>query len=141
MLTGQTLTTPQVVDVANEHEVGAFIGHHTLAEFHGVEPALLDDGPQLRDMLTGALAQSGATVCDIILKQFEPQGVTVLALLSESHASIHTYPERGSLFMDVFTCGTVAKPWLAVDLLAQAMGAADVRTNTVLRGDTHPCCQ
>jgi S-adenosylmethionine decarboxylase len=70
----------------------------------------------------------------VISKKFEPQGVTVLALLSESHASIHTYPEVGSVFVDVFTCGTRAKPALAVQLLSDALGASSTRTDVVTRG-------
>src|ERR671931_524313 len=114
--------------------IGQFAGTHVLAEIDNVEPRLLDDVTFLRRVVEGALRQAGATVCDVISRRFEPQGVTVLALLSESHASIHTYPELGSLFVDVFTCGTRAKPALAVQLLADALGAANVSTALVTRG-------
>ena len=94
--------------------VGLFAGQHVLAELEGVSPELLDDEQFLRHALGEALTQADATVLEVVSKQFEPQGVTVLALLSESHASIHTYPEVGAVFVDVFTCGTRAKPALAV---------------------------
>ena len=48
-------------------------------------------------------------VVDVVAKRFAPQGATVIALLAESHASVHTYPEHGSLFADVFT----AHKWAA----------------------------
>ena len=67
-------------------------------------------------------------------KQFEPQGVTVLALLSESHASIHSYPERGSVFIDVFTCGKRADPELAVNLLRDMLDAGVSRISVIHRG-------
>ncbi len=114
--------------------VGLFTGQHVLAEFAGIEASLLDDELFLRRTLEHVLDQAGATVCEVSSKQFEPQGVTVLALLSESHASIHTYPEIGALFVDVFTCGDRAQPELAVRLLAEALGAATVQTKTIHRG-------
>ena len=52
-----------------------------------------------------AAAATGATVLQVICQRFAPQGVTALALLAESHASLHTYPEAGLAFWDCFTCG------------------------------------
>src|ERR1044071_8170653 len=122
-----------------EETVGLFAGQHVLAELSGVSADLLDDEQFLRHALGEALTQANATVLEVISKQFDPQGVTVLALLSESHASIHTYPEVGSVFVDVFTCGTKAKPALAVQLLAEALGAASTRTDMISRGNRGFC--
>ncbi|MBM7775674.1 S-adenosylmethionine decarboxylase proenzyme [Actinokineospora baliensis] len=123
-------------DRAPEPGVGFFAGRHVLAEFDGVDPLLLNDLGFLREALESSLRDAGATVCDVVAKQFEPQGVTVLALLSESHASIHTYPEIGSMFVDIFTCGETADPELAAALLRDRLGALESRINTVHRG--HP---
>ena len=114
--------------------VGLFTGQHVLAELEGVDPELLDDEQFLRDTMRDALSESRATVCQMIAERFEPQGVTVLALLSESHASMHTYPEDGSIFIDVFTCGNTAQPEQAVELIAQALKPSAVNTQTVQRG-------
>ncbi|WP_281178420.1 adenosylmethionine decarboxylase [Amycolatopsis jejuensis] len=114
--------------------VGEFAGRHVLAEFSGVRPDLLDDEAFLCESLERALDKAGATVCEITSKQFEPHGVTVVALLSESHASIHSYPERGSVFVDVFTCGRRADPELAVQLLRDLLGASVSRITTIHRG-------
>ncbi|BBZ12467.1 adenosylmethionine decarboxylase [Mycobacterium branderi] len=111
-----------------------FAGRHVLAEFSGVEPALADDADRLRDILAGALTSSGATVCGMIDKRFEPHGVTILALLAESHASIHSYPEYGAMFVDVFTCGDTADAERAVALLGQGVGASKTNVRTVFRG-------
>jgi spermidine synthase len=111
-----------------------FAGRHVLAEFDGVEPALLDDPEFLTTTLRSALNRAGATVREVVSHRFEPHGVTVLALLAESHASLHTYPEFGSAFADVFTCGDRADPALAVRLLATALDAAPPRMSTVDRG-------
>jgi len=114
--------------------VGVFAGQHVLAEFAGVDPALLDDVAFLRVTLERSLDRAGATVCDMVSKRFVPQGVTVLALLSESHASLHTYPEVGSMFLDVFTCGNRADPELAAQLLAEALAAEYTNVTIIRRG-------
>jgi spermidine synthase len=111
-----------------------FAGCHVLAEFRGVDTALADDPARLRGLLHTALERAGATVCEIVDKRFEPHGVTVLALLEESHASIHSYPERGAMFVDVFTCGEQADAQKAVVLLREELEAADACVRTVLRG-------
>jgi S-adenosylmethionine decarboxylase len=111
-----------------------FTGRHVLAELDGALPAVLDDESYLRDALESALRECGATVCQVISKRFNPQGVTVLALLSESHASLHSYPEVGSAFVDVFTCGAKSDPELAVRSLAGALGASVARCQTLSRG-------
>lgn len=122
------------IDAGTLPTIGLFTGQHVLAELEGVDPELLDDEQFLRETLYSVLNRSHATVCDMMTKRFEPQGVTVLALLSESHASLHTYPEDGSMFLDVFTCGNTARPDLAVQLLAEALCPASVNTQTIRRG-------
>ena len=84
---------------------GDFKGKHLFGELYNVSAELLDNQEYLKRILIDAIAKGNATICGVQFKKFEPTGVTVLALLSESHASIHTYPELGSLFLDVFTCG------------------------------------
>ena len=115
-------------------EIGAFAGRHVLAELDGIDMGLLDDPEFLSTALRSAVTQAGATVCEVVAHRFAPHGVTVLALLAESHASIHTYPELGAAFADVFTCGAQADPELAVRLLARALGTDSVRASTTERG-------
>jgi S-adenosylmethionine decarboxylase len=114
--------------------VGRFAGRHVLAELDGIDAALLDDPAFLREALTAAVTEAGATVCEVMSHRFAPQGVTVLAMLAESHASVHTYPEIGAMFVDVFTCGEQADPEHAVRLLAKTLGTGSVQLSTVRRG-------
>jgi spermidine synthase len=113
-----------------------FTGRHVLAELTGVDPAVLDDEERVREALVAALTRAGASVLHTSAHRFDPRGLTVLAMLSESHASVHTWPEHGSAFVDVFTCGEAADPERASDLLAARLGAALVRRRTVDRGTT-----
>ncbi|MFD8497742.1 adenosylmethionine decarboxylase [Amycolatopsis sp. NPDC059657] len=116
-------------------EVGHFAGRHVFAELYGVDSAVLDDPSLLGQLLTDAVTGAGATVCQVVTEQFEPQGATVVAVLAESHATVHTYPEIGSLFVDVFTCGEKADPEHAVRLLAAALRPGSMRLSTIRRGD------
>ena len=64
---------------------------------------------------------------------FEPQGVTGLALLAESHISIHTWPESGYAAVDVFTCGDHTMPERACEVLAVELGASDHKLTSFRR--------
>lgn len=114
--------------------IGEFAGCHVLAELREVDAGLLDDLAHLEAALKRALAASGATVLDMTSHRFMPQGVTILALLAESHASLHTYPEHAAVFVDVFTCGA-ADPRTAVDLLTHELQPGRVTVQVITRGD------
>ncbi|OLL72164.1 Spermidine synthase [Pseudonocardia sp. Ae168_Ps1] len=110
------------------------VGRHVLAELGGIAPAVLDDVDRLRTELAGALTEAGAQVRQIVTERFEPQGATVVAVLAESHASIHTWPEHGGMHVDVFTCGESADPVAAVRNLAARVDASDTALQVVDRG-------
>ncbi|MCH9631534.1 MAG: S-adenosylmethionine decarboxylase proenzyme [Chlamydiia bacterium] len=84
----------------------AFVGRHFVASYYDCDPELLDHVKHLKEALCKAIEGSGASLLNMTVHKFAPHGVTLVALLSESHASIHTYPEHGSCFVDLFTCGT-----------------------------------
>ena len=92
------------------------MGKHYLLNLYGCSSVLLNDEHFLMDLLENAAIASGATVCQTIHKKFDPQGVTVLCLLSESHISIHTYPELGNCYVDIFTCGN-CNPKKGIDMI------------------------
>ena len=114
-----------------EHQ---FIGQHVFGEFYGVDSHLLNDLNFLQEMLIAGIKESGATLCSMQSKQFEPSGVTLLALLSESHASIHTYPDMGSLFFDAFTCGDECKPEKIAEVFEKALKPKHHTLEKIRRG-------
>jgi S-adenosylmethionine decarboxylase len=89
------------------------LGKHCVAEVYGCPHEILNDEELLVATFKEAIKLSGATLLNIASHKFDPQGVTIVALLSESHISIHTWPELGSAALDVFTCG-ISKPELAL---------------------------
>jgi len=78
---------------------------HLLVEYNGCNTSKLNDRKYLADLLTQAAIAGKFTVLKTAFHQFEPQGVTGVLLLSESHMSIHTWPEHGYAAVDLFTCG------------------------------------
>ncbi|WP_317981048.1 adenosylmethionine decarboxylase, partial [Paenibacillus glycanilyticus] len=80
-------------------------GRHVAVDTWGVDFDLLNNAEFLQAQMVEAAEACGATVLSVQSKQFEPQGATVLVLLSESHLSIHTYPEKGFAALDCYTCG------------------------------------
>lgn len=76
----------------------------------------------------------GASVLSVQAQQFEPQGATVLVLLSESHVSIHTYPEKGFAALDCYTCGETVDPQKAIDYMIQILRPDKVYAKKLVRG-------
>jgi len=82
-----------------------FTGKHFLTSYVHCKPCALMDCVQLRKVMVQAAQEAGAQVLDVLEYQFEGGGYTLVLLLAESHASIHTYPEVSACFVDFFTCG------------------------------------
>ena len=81
------------------------MGKHYMLNLYDCPYELLDNEMFLKQVITEAAIASRATLISAVSKKFHPQGVTVLGLLSESHISIHTWPENGSAMADICTCG------------------------------------
>jgi len=90
---------------------------HLLLELYKCDYEKLNDESFLRCTLNRAAKLAKATVLNLISNKFEPQGVTAIALLAESHISIHTWPEIGYAAIDVFTCGDHTMPEKACKFL------------------------
>jgi len=85
------------------------------------------------DAMRRSAEKAGATWLRGSHHKFEPQGVTAVGLLSESHISMHTWPELGYAACDVFTCGDHTDPRLACEMLAREMGAESYTLRMVER--------
>ena len=95
------------------------IGRHCILELYQCDQAKLNDEAFIRTTITSSAKIAGATLLNLVTHSFKPQGVTGLALLAESHISIHTWPEVGYAAIDVFTCGDHTMPEKACKLLAK----------------------
>lgn len=109
-------------------------GRHIAADVWGVDAQVLNDSQQLQAHLIEAAESCGATVLSVQCKQFAPQGATVLVLLSESHLSIHTYPEKGFAAIDCYTCGETVDPDLAISYLFSTLKPERTYVKKLVRG-------
>lgn len=108
-------------------------GRHLIADLHGCSG--LDDLALVRAALVGGATAAGAHLLDVLLHSFGPgQGITGVALLAESHISIHSWPEHGYAAIDIFMCGRRNDPAAALGVIAAALGAARVATHDIERG-------
>jgi S-adenosylmethionine decarboxylase len=109
-----------------------FAGIHLIIDLFGAKR--LDDIRHIERTLMRCVEVSGATLLHMHLHHFTPNGgVSGVAVLSESHISIHSWPEADFAALDVFMCGD-ARPHLAVSVLKEAFGAADVVVKEHKRG-------
>ncbi|MED1792669.1 adenosylmethionine decarboxylase [Brevibacillus nitrificans] len=109
-------------------------GRHVAVDTWGVQFDLLNDAEFLKKEMIEAAEACGATVLSVQAKQFSPQGATVLVLLSESHLSIHTYPERGFAALDCYTCGETVDPQVAIDYLVSVLKPEKTYAKKLVRG-------
>jgi S-adenosylmethionine decarboxylase len=111
-------------------------GTHLIVDLYGARR--LDDLKHLKETLRRCVEAAGATLLHIHLHRFAENGdVSGAAVLAEGHLSIHSWPEKGTMALDVFM-GSDAKPDLAIEAAKQAFKPAKVVVKEHLRADTAP---
>lgn len=109
-----------------------YAGTHLLIEFWEAEE--LDSLKTVEAAFTEAVEACGATLLEIRLHHFSPfGGVSGVAVLKESHMSIHTWPEFGYAAIDVFMCGQV-DPGKSIDVLKRYFKPKKVQIMEIKRG-------
>jgi|AMWB02.1.fsa_nt_gi S-adenosylmethionine decarboxylase proenzyme len=91
--------------LASDAEGYQFYGRHLIAQYYDCDYEALCDIDRLSEVMKYASAASGAHILNWKDHRFEGNGYSMVLLLSESHASVHTYPEHKACFVDLFTCG------------------------------------
>ncbi len=110
------------------------LGVHVLVECRNCNPAKLNDLQFVRETLLAAAEDLGVTILGEKFHHFSPQGVTGVVAISESHFSIHTWPEYGYAAVDVFTCGTSFHPRKAAEFILKRLEAKDSEITEIKRG-------
>jgi S-adenosylmethionine decarboxylase len=109
-----------------------FAGTHLIVDMWGASH--LDDEARLRRAMLDAVDAAGATLLHLHLHLFTPyDGITGVAVLAESHISVHTWPEKGYAAFDIFMCGD-AEPQRAADVLVAALKPARSEFRELRRG-------
>jgi S-adenosylmethionine decarboxylase len=108
------------------------MGKHFLLNLYGCSSVLLNDEQFLIDLMENAAIASGASVLKTVSHKFDPQGITAICLLSESHISIHSWPEEGKAALDVYTCGS-ANPKIGCDIIIAQLNPSEYKLNYIQR--------
>jgi len=109
-------------------------GRHYLIDFLRCDPATLRRVGPTREIFLRAARESNATVVAEDFYQFEPEGVSGVVLIAESHFSVHTWPEDGFAAVDIFTCGEEMDADVAIAVLTAAFSAEQTVVRVVTRG-------
>ncbi len=111
-------------------------GHHIIAEFIYCSKDVLDDKEKIEKILSDGITKAGLSLVSIHSHKFNPSGVTALAIISESHIAIHTYPEARHASIDIFTCSPgPEKPLALLEYLKKSLKPKTVRVGHVYRGN------
>lgn len=109
-----------------------FAGSHLLLDLWDARS--LDDLELMERTFRAALKAAGATLLHLHLHHFTPQGgISGVAVLAESHISVHTWPERQFAAFDVFMCGD-SEPEKAVNIIRKAFNPGKITVRECLRG-------
>lgn len=93
------------------------MGRHLILEVYNVQYELLNELTPLMEVLTKGIERANMTILNKFTHQFTPQGLTILFALAESHVSLHSFPEFGSLTADAYTCGDGNPKIIMISLL------------------------
>ena len=113
------------------------LGKHLLLELKGCDKEVLNDLGFLKGALLKAADECGATVLGESFHLFNPQGVSGVVIIAESHIFIHTWPEYGYAAADIFTCGDAVQPEKAAEVLIEKLEAKNHSMIEIQRGLLH----
>ena len=90
---------------AVQQRITRVLGHHLIVDMWECAPESLTSVAGVESALRDAVAACRATLIELRVHAFQPTGVTGVAIIKESHISVHTWPELGYAAVDIFTCG------------------------------------
>ncbi|ARK31688.1 adenosylmethionine decarboxylase [Halalkalibacter krulwichiae] len=109
------------------------MGRHVIAELWGCNVEKLNNMSYIEQVFVDAALKSGAEVREVAFHKFAPHGVSGVVIISESHLTIHSFPEHGYASIDVYTCGDL-DPNIAANHITESLGATNSEVIEVPRG-------
>ncbi len=106
-----------------------------LADLHGCSALATMTPDALRDVFVSALQRAGATIVDTIAHGFPGAGMTCMLILAESHAVLHTWPETGTVNIDVFSCTARLKSLAAIEEIGRSLEATSLSVREAPRAN------
>lgn len=104
------------------------MGRHVISELWGCNVEKLNNMSFIEQVFVDAALKSGAEVREVAFHKFAPHGVSGVVIISESHLTIHSFPEHGYASIDVYTCGDL-DPNVAASYIAESL---DAETNEII---------
>ena len=114
---------------------------HCMIDLYECNRVRLDDEDFVQKTIMKAIEISGSTLLKYTYHKFEPQGLTAIALISESHMSIHTWPENGYAAIDLFTCRQEPSLTKVYEYLVDRFEAGTHEIKYIERGKGRPGSQ
>ena len=109
-----------------------YSGIHLIAEFWGGKD--IESPKKIREILVKAVRKANNTPLEIAIHKFQPQGITGVILLAESHIALHSWPEFNYLAVDIYTCGNKSQPEKALEYLKKEFQPKKVEVKKIKRG-------
>lgn len=110
------------------------MGRHVIAELWGCNVEKLNDMNYIERVFVDAALEAGAEIREVAFHKFAPHGVSGVVIISESHLTIHSFPEHGYASIDVYTCGDRIDPTVASNYILKALDASTSEVIEVPRG-------
>ncbi|MGP4080695.1 adenosylmethionine decarboxylase [Pseudalkalibacillus sp. R45] len=110
------------------------VGRHLIMELWFCNNERLDDMTFIENVFVEAALKAGSEIREVSFHKFAPQGVSGVVIISESHLTIHSFPEHGYASIDIYTCGTEVNPIIAADFIVNHLQAKEVRKIELPRG-------
>ncbi|MRG87666.1 adenosylmethionine decarboxylase [Salinibacillus xinjiangensis] len=113
------------------------MGRHVIAELWHCNTDKLNDISLIEQIFVNAALKAGAEVREVAFHKFAPHGVSGVVIISESHLTIHSFPEHSYASIDVYTCGERIDPNIAAEFIADALEAKNIEKVEIPRGKGH----
>ncbi|WP_054857520.1 adenosylmethionine decarboxylase [Vulcanisaeta sp. JCM 16159] len=121
------MTTQTLIELGGREKNALVYGVHVYGNLYGCSKELLKDEVYLLKVVKEAADVAGALVVSTFYYKFGVNGgISVVAIVAESHISIHTWPEHEYATVDVYTCGSHTNPMAAFEYIAKSLNAKKV---------------
>ena len=107
---------------------------HLLIELNDCDSKILNDSNQVRDIFINAAKEGKATIVNELFHEFSPHGLTGVLVITESHLSIHTWPEFNYAAVDVFSCDDKLDGNKIKNILEKKLNSKKVEAKIINRG-------
>lgn len=115
-----------VIFVQEIYGIMIALGRHIIIEAFNADPDVINNPPRLEEIFLSAARAANATILSSHFHSFEPQGVSGVIVISESHFTVHSWPEYGYAAVDIFFCDDSVKVDRAIEVLKEKLNTPEI---------------